>query len=321
MSLSGLSDIVVKNLPKLPPNIDVVVGIPRSGMIPAYTIGLLLNLPVVNVDVFAENRFQGHGRTRPIRKRVEAPFDAERILLVDDSVYTGKSMNECVEFLRNSGFKGEIVTCAAIVAPESIGKLDLCFEVMEMPRIFEWNLFHHGAIENACLDFDGVLCVDPPKEVNDDGERYMKFLETAKPLYLPSTRIAHIVSARLEKYRPQCEEWLRKNGVEYGQLHLLDLPSQEERRRTQAHIPHKIEVYRKTDTELFIESDEWQARRIAEAIGRPVLSLETMNLYRGSGIYINNIPEVTVRLRRRVKQKVKRLGRRFINTFKTAFFS
>ena len=31
-------------------DIDLVVGVPRSGMIPAYMIGLILNLPVIDIE-------------------------------------------------------------------------------------------------------------------------------------------------------------------------------------------------------------------------------------------------------------------------------
>lgn len=34
---------------------DLIVGIPRSGMIPAYTIGLYLNIDVTDVSSFVKN--------------------------------------------------------------------------------------------------------------------------------------------------------------------------------------------------------------------------------------------------------------------------
>ncbi len=38
-------------------------------------------------------------------------------------------------------------------------------EVIDRPRIFEWNVLHHpGILKDACLDIDGVLCHDPSHE-------------------------------------------------------------------------------------------------------------------------------------------------------------
>ena len=31
---------------------DLIVGVPRSGMVPAYMIGLLLNLPVIDIESY-----------------------------------------------------------------------------------------------------------------------------------------------------------------------------------------------------------------------------------------------------------------------------
>lgn len=307
VTLAELSTAVTRTLPRIPKGVDLVVGIPRSGMIPAYTIGLHLNLPVMSVDAFSANRFEGHGRTRPILKTVDTPLEAKRILLVDDSCYTGNSLYECVASVRQSGYQGEIITFAVIVEPSVKNKVDIWALSVEMPRVFEWNLFHHKVIGDACLDFDGVLCVEPSEKVNDDGERYRDFLLNAPPLYLPSTKVAHIVSARLEKYRPECEAWLKKHGVEYGQLHLLNVATQEERRRTKAHILHKISVYRESGSAMFVESSEWQAVQIAKALGRPVISLETMTLHRGSGIYLEHSPVAMRRLKRSVKEAIKRV--------------
>lgn len=51
-SIVDMNNIIVKNLQKLPHDIDLVVGIPRSGMLPANLIALYLNKPFTDIDSF-----------------------------------------------------------------------------------------------------------------------------------------------------------------------------------------------------------------------------------------------------------------------------
>ncbi len=79
----------------------------------------------------------------------------------------------------------------------------------------------------------------------------------------------------MEKYRALTEAWLAKNGIQYDQLIMLDLPSMAERRRLGAHGSFKADFYRKSDAILFIESEHPQALKITELSGKPVLCVET----------------------------------------------
>ena len=154
--------------------------------------------------------------------------------------------------------------------------------------IFEWNAFHHPQICNSCFDLDGILCVDPTNHENDDGPRYLEFLRSARPLIVPTQRIGHIVSARLEKYRAQTEQWLKDHDIAYGQLHLIDLPSAAERQRLGSHSSHKAKIYRDTNAILFYESDIKQAREIAHLSGKPVLCIEDMSLQLPGGLKVDS---------------------------------
>ena len=55
-TISELSELVRSNLYKVPHDIDLVVGIPRSGMLPAMMISLYLNKKVTDLDSFIEGR-------------------------------------------------------------------------------------------------------------------------------------------------------------------------------------------------------------------------------------------------------------------------
>ncbi|MDR1591400.1 MAG: FkbM family methyltransferase [Prevotellaceae bacterium] len=145
--------------------------------------------------------------------------------------------------------------------------------------MFQWNYMNHGYIEQSCFDIDGVLCVDPTEEENDDGDKYRRFILNAKPLYIPHYNIYALVTSRLEKYRKETEEWLKKNNVQYKHLYMLDLSSKEERIRLNAHAKFKAEIYRRLDdTVLFYESNLSQAHEIAKITQKAVFCVETDEL-------------------------------------------
>lgn len=278
VSFSQLSIAIRTQLHAVPPDVDLIVGIPRSGMVPAYQIGLFLNRLVCDIEAFLADGAISHGHTRKLGVALNSLRQARHILLVDDSIATGGSMQKALARIQESGFSGRISTCAAIVAPSQKDGVQVSFITLPHPRLFEWNAFHHACVESACFDMDGVLCVDPTSHDNDDGPRYEKFLSSARPLFRPTLRIGHIVSARLEKYRSLTEDWLAANNISYGSLHLVDLPSKAERIRQGAHCSHKIRVYRDTGASMFYESDLGQAREIAQGSGKPVLCVGDMSM-------------------------------------------
>ncbi len=198
VSFAQLSDAIRSRLYEIPADVDLIVGIPRSGMVPAYQIGLFLNRLVCDIENFIADGTISHGHTRKLGIALTSLRQAQHILLVDDSIASGGSMQKALARVRESGYTGRVSTCAAIVAPSHKHSVDVSFITMPQPRLFEWNAFHHACVENACFDLDGVLCVDPTAHDNDDGPRYEKFLANARPLFRPTLRLGHIVSARLE---------------------------------------------------------------------------------------------------------------------------
>jgi uncharacterized HAD superfamily protein/adenine/guanine phosphoribosyltransferase-like PRPP-binding protein len=285
VSIAKLSIAIRNQLYRISRDVDLIVGVPRSGMIPAYMIGLYLNRIVTDLEMFLANGIAGHGSTRHLSASLAALHDAKHILLVDDSLASGASMQRALERIDATRFAGKVSTCAAIVTPAQYRSVDIAFMTVPHPRIFEWNAFHHACVADACFDLDGVLCVDPEDSDNDDGERYELFLKTARPLFQPTQQIGHIVSARLEKYRGLTEQWLAAHGISYGALHLVDLPSKEERIRQGAHCAHKIRVYKQTGAALFYESDPGQAQEIARGSGKPVLCVGTMEMMMPDGLH------------------------------------
>ncbi|MCE6960703.1 phosphoribosyltransferase [Cereibacter sphaeroides] len=275
-SIPDLAETLQNNLHRLPREVDLVVGLPGGGILAANLLCLILNLPMSDLDSFLAGRSFSVGRTKLDPGGV--PPRPRRIVVIGDTAPDGASLQAARDRLTAMAPEVEAIFVLAYGPQEALPGADLVFETVPDPCIFQWSFMQHEILERACVDIDGVLCLDPTQEQNDDGAAYLEFLATARPLYRPARRIGMLVTSRLEKYRRETEDWLAARGIRHDRLVMLDLPSQAERIRLGAHGSFKAEVYRQSDAPLFIESENRQARRIAALSGKPVLCLETHRL-------------------------------------------
>jgi uncharacterized HAD superfamily protein len=258
---------------RLPPSVELVVGIPRSGLLAASILALNLNLPLTDVTGFLEGRVLARG-SRPVRAGGERHAGPSAVV-IDDSVATGGQMKKTRAEIEAAGRGDDVVYAAAFVSPGRESAVDLHGEVVNTPRAFAWMLLHnHNVLARSCVDIDGVLCLDPTESENDDGPAYAEFLAGAQPLFIPSAPVRYLVTSRLEKYREATEGWLGRHGIEYEELVMLDLPDAAARRAQGAHAGHKADFYRRSDADLFIESDYRQAAEIAARSGRQVFAMD-----------------------------------------------
>lgn len=278
-SFSDLSDDIRHGLFQVQSqNYDLVVGLPRSGMVPAYMIALYLNIECTDLNALIKNTPLKKGESRKYKADLCLPQEAKKILVVDDSIKSGLSLARDLKSIPDD-IRGKVTTLVIYSSLSSRNDVDYFFEYLPIPRVFEWNVFHHSVLLNSCVDIDGVLCLNPTDEENDDGERYLIFILNAKPLFLPAYKIHSIVTSRLEKYRKETEHWLLKHNIIYDNLIMLDLPSKEERQRLSAHASHKSAYYKKSETKFFIESDVGQSIKICESAGKPVFCVDNNRLY------------------------------------------
>jgi len=300
-SVADLNDAVVRGLYRLPGDIDLVVGIPRSGMLAANLIALHLNLPLTDLDGYLSGRVMRSGQ------RGRDGVTGRHALVVDDSALSGATMQASRARIDEASPSGRVTMTAVYIAPEARAAVDHAFEEIVGPRVFEWNLMHGGMIGRSCVDIDGVLCVDPTAQENDDGPRYRRFLEEVPPLLVPTTPVGRLVTCRLEKYRDLTEQWLARHGVQYGELHMMDLPTKAARLASGSHGSYKAKIYASTDTLLFIESSERQALEIARLSGRPVLCVDSRRMVYPSLTahapeIIRHLPSFTRTLARRLRR-------------------
>lgn len=273
-NISDLNQIILKRLSIIPRDFDLIVGIPRSGMLPANLLALYLNRPYTDIHSF----LNGHIYKAGARSQFFDLKEFKKILVVDDSIASGSAMEECKASLKHLETQFSISYCAVYIIPGKEKMVDYHFEVVPLPRYFQWNIFNHSTLEKACFDIDGVLCVDPTPAQNDDGEKYMDFVLHAPPLFIPGSKIGTLVTSRLEKYRKATETWLAANHVKYGELIMLDLPDMAARQKANSHAEHKAKNYMAKPYVLFIESSMEQALEINRISKKPVLCTENFEM-------------------------------------------
>ena len=279
-SYSDLSQVISSNIQKIP-HCDIVVGVPKSGLIPAIMIATMKNLSFFDLDGFI---YSFSARKGQRRQQDDTLPSYRKVLIVDDSINTGTELRRIASELERFSGVFDFIFCAIFGPSTPVPKAPkhIVLDHVDQPRIFQWNYRNHIVAEHASFDMDGVLCEDPQPEWNDDGVRYRRFLKEAKPLYIPKKRISAIVTSRLERYRSETKDWLEQNEVDYNELIMLDLPDAETRRRLKAHAPFKASAYSSRSDILFVESNQNQAVEIAKLTNKPVISVDTDTFYYGA---------------------------------------
>ena len=284
-NIANMNEVILKRLNILPRDFDLIVGVPRSGMLPANLIALYLSKPFTDIHSFRNGHIYKSGE----RGQFIDVKEFKKILIVDDSIASGSAMIKAKDLVSEVSSDFEISYCAIYVVPGKEKLVDYYFEAVPLPRYFQWNILNHTDLEKACFDIDGVLCVDPEVEQNDDGPKYIDFILNAEPLYIPRSNIGTLVTSRLEKYRSETETWLAKNNVKYKNLVMLDLPDMYARQKANNHAIHKANTYKMSEYKLFIESSLSQAIEINRITGKPVFCTENFEMIFESQNFAYNI--------------------------------
>jgi len=261
-------DVHTKLIPKIQQRKDItaVFGVPRSGMIPASLVANALHVPLGIAG--CADTYQGD--------RVPARKNKGTVLLIDDSLYKGGALNRAKSYLKSAG--ENIVTAVVYAQNHNIFTINYYADLVEGPRVFEWNLFGCGITERTMFDIDGVLCFDP-SAFDDDGSAYQSCITNAVPYKLPKRKVHALCTSRLERWRKITEEWLKKHNVEYDQLLMHPAENAEKRRKSGNMNQLKAERYKASKAILFVESHDLNARTIAKISQKPVISIESMRLF------------------------------------------
>ena len=313
-SLAALNRQLIGWLGALPRDLDLIVGIPRSGLIPANLLSLHLNIPLADLDGFLEGRVFGLGFRGGRNDPAGFLSKPRKVLVLDDSLQSGREMDAARRRIAAAKLPHQIRYAAVYVTPGKEPEVDFFCELVPDPRCFEWNIMHHSFIPGSCIDLDGVLCREPTDEENDDGSVYRRFVETTEPLLIPTVEVGWIVTCRLEKYRSLTEQWLARHGVKYKNLSMMNFPTKEARVASGSHAAYKAKIYRETDSWLFIESSLRQAADIAALSGKPVLCTENWEMLQPGALALglrhvrSSHVSLSQRIRNGLSSAAKQLG-------------
>lgn len=281
ITISDLSDTIRRNIWKIPHDIDFIIGIPRSGMIAASIIASYLNVPLIDINSYLLG-LKPYGGAR-LNAFVNKHQETNKVLIVDDTIFNGTTINNVKKYVSNKPHnfiylcvyaEGNGLNNADIYLEDVRSQVDSKLGIV----LYEWNILqHHDVVLEKCLyDMDGVLCLDPPDERNE--EEYINYIKNATPLFIPRGTIGGILTYRLVKNKEITQEWLKNNRVTYYKLMMFNANSWEERHNTNiSPEQYKGETYKNSNYELFVESNEQQAINIANISNKPVYVLNQIN--------------------------------------------
>jgi hypoxanthine phosphoribosyltransferase len=274
-TIENLNVAIVNNLHKLRSlNIDLIVGIPRSGMIPASLLATHLQLPFTDVDSYNSGRW--YVRSKKVTVPTDIPSKPLRILLVDDTINTGNAMRNVLFSLRKSN--DQIIKFAVYGSPKNKPEdIDFICEECPLPRAFQWNIWKHNGAKDWATDMDGVLCRDPSKKENDKGPKLENFYKTADSKFLFSKPIKYIITSREERFRKATVEWLQQHNIVYEKLIMKpnNMPG-----GNQSHAEYKANTINNLpDVIFYIESDPKQAKIMSQLVKIPIWCIDNQKLY------------------------------------------
>ena len=243
----------------LPTGVDGIVGIPRSGMIPAAMAATLLHLPLWEL---------GDGGLRPLVPHISRSkgryFEPTQWAVIDDTVYSGAAMQKARRVM-----EGRQTVYAAVYARTEAGPvIDLFVESLPAPHLLEWNLVNSGPFvgnstngyyeRGIALDLDGVIVHD----AESGGRVGTPYLA---PRYAPCRLIA---TGRKERDRAVTEAQLRALGVRWERLEMFP---DADPFTPGAAAAHKARHYATSGCGFFVESDPGQAAEICRLTRKPVV--------------------------------------------------
>ena len=275
-SYSDLARAVSSNLSRVPSDVDLIVGIPRSGLIPASVVSLGLNLPMTDIEGLLAGRLAVTRLTRRIGCGALAVRDCSHALVLDDSIYTGSTLAVIKERIRAAQLPLRVTYAAVYATPESAAAVDLFFEVCPRPRVFEWHYLHHHVLATALIALDGVLGVDSQLFNAASSTERASYLAGLQPRVRPTARILGFVTDCVSAGQADLQAWLQRHGITFQHLILRDRVP----RRSSDSLAHKARAYRReTRATLFLDGSSGDGQRIASRSGKPVIDVRERVLY------------------------------------------
>lgn len=278
---ADLAEHTLRLVPQLPPDAAGIVGVPRSGMLPAGILATATQLPLYYLDRKAGPvPMPGGGRETMLRRNTGP------LVVVDDTTWMGQSMRRARKLM------GRIPAIYAAVYPRDPRDVDVYAVHHPGSHILEWNIFNNGPLAGspsfpefaggAACDFDGVLCEEPIVSDHQDLPAFLRWLSAARPLYLPrQVPVPLVISFRLEAWRDATQAWLDRWGVRVREMVLHPAASVQDRDRLYDVARHKGQTFARSRCSVMFESDPKQCQIIHATSGKHVICPRTGQVWQG----------------------------------------
>lgn len=246
---SGIASLHVKP--------DLVVGVPRSGILAGMFASMASGSPLTDIEGFERGEvvFPEHGKVDLSKSRRLS------VLVIDDCVNSGISLDKIRARLLPYCDQHDFTFCVAYGPRKHNKYTDIIFEQLAAPHIFEWNVMHHDLLLGAMVDIDEVIFGDAEPDICN-----APFRIATKPIGFGVTRLP-------ETMRPRLEDALKRRGVTVKRIEMLGTNMQETARAKGA-------CYLRTRSFLYIARSTATADMVACAAAKPVLSLNLQSITR-----------------------------------------
>ena len=250
---------------------DGIVGVPRSGMLPASYLAVLLSKPLYSISEGSILNLS-HDSELGGKRMSYYSGNCDNLLFIEDTTYSGASVKKLrLDF-------GQNIFVASIYSTTHGTKfIDFHSEILDPPHILDWNFFNSGYATRTLFDIDGIFCDNVPVEIAIDDDRYAEWLKLAQPIHYRVPKLfkaRKLVTGRLEKYRDITEEWLDKHNFNYNELIMFPTEREEERNADHARVvgEYKAEVFNSSeDYFFFVESEIQEAQIMKLHTDKPVI--------------------------------------------------
>lgn len=252
---------------ELPNNFDLIIGIPRAGLIIADTLALYYGAAWSTPLGFERGEiYFSH----------QAPLhEVKNILVVDDSISKGKELFAAANEIKSLHPTFTVKTGSLFVTKEAAELVDYYFRVPDGIELWYGNL-ENSLGRTISADLDGVLCKNPPSQALLNSEAFSQWVSTAQRNYIPHFRLQSIVTSRPNAFRRETEKWLAENNVQYDKLIMLD----ESAKRTPGFsIAHKVANLKKLKPDCYWESSFQEAKEINKLTGIPTYCTDEMVIF------------------------------------------
>ena len=152
VSIARMNRDIANLAARVPPDVDVIVGIPRDGLLIATLLALRLDVALADISGFCEGRLLSDSWREP-----RTYSSCRSALVIDDVTKTGLSMSEARDRVIDAGITIPVrYTVLYCTDGDPVESLDIAPVKLGSPRCYEWRLTSHN-LSMYAMDMDGVL--------------------------------------------------------------------------------------------------------------------------------------------------------------------